>query len=173
MFTLVICSHFCWISAGEQGGWGCLLRAQLSTFIVIYCEQMSYVFIMWFSSMLWLQPCPDPQEPDFFITHYSCSVAHLFRLFATPWTSKHARLRCPSLFPGVCSNPCPLSWWCHPIISSSTGPFSSCVPSFPASGSFPVSRLFALGGQVLELQLQHQSFQWIFRVEYYHQQTLL
>ena len=48
---------------------------------------------------------------------------------------QHARLPCPSLFPGVCSDSCPLSWWCHPPISSSVIPFSSCPQSFPASGS--------------------------------------
>ena len=58
-----------------------------------------------------------------------------------------ARLRCPLLSPGVCSNSCLLSWWCHPIISSSVTPFSSCPQSFPASGSFPVSQLFISGGQ--------------------------
>ena len=57
------------------------------------------------------------------------------------------RLHCPSLSLGVCSNSCPLSWWCHPTISSCVTPFSSCPQSFPASGSFPVSRLFASGGQ--------------------------
>ena len=77
------------------------------------------------------------------------------------------RLPCPSLSPGICSNSYPLSRWCYPTISSSVNPFSSCPQSFPASGSFPVSWLFASGGQkVLELQLQHQSFQWIFRVEF-------
>ena len=60
---------------------------------------------------------------------------------------QHPRLPCPSLSPGVCSNSCPLSWWCHPTISSSVVPFFSCPQSFPASGSFPMSQLFALGGQ--------------------------
>ena len=59
---------------------------------------------------------------------------------------QYTRLPCPSLSPGVCSNSCPLSWWCHPIISSSVIPFSSCFQSFPASG-FPMSWLFASGGQ--------------------------
>ena len=49
--------------------------------------------------------------------------------------------------PGVCSDSCPLSWWCHPTISSSVIPFSFCLQSFPASGSFPMSRLFVSGGQ--------------------------
>ena len=53
----------------------------------------------------------------------------------------------PPLSPRVCSGSCPLSQWCHPIISSSVAPFSSCLQSFPASGSFPVSWLFASGGQ--------------------------
>ena len=56
-------------------------------------------------------------------------------LFVTPWTSPHIRLPCPSLSPGVCSNSCPLSHWCHPTISSSVAPFSSCPQSFPASPS--------------------------------------
>ena len=53
----------------------------------------------------------------------------------------------PSPSPGVGSNICPLSWWCHPIISSSVIPFSSCLQSFPASGSFPMSQFFASSGQ--------------------------
>ena len=60
---------------------------------------------------------------------------------------QHARLSCSSSTPGACSNPCPLSLWCHPTISSSVIPFSSCLQSFPASGSFPVSQFFKSGGQ--------------------------
>ena len=63
---------------------------------------------------------------------------------------QHARLPCPSQSPGACSNSCPLSQWCHPTISSSFIPFSSCLQSFPASVSFPMSRLFASGGQRIE-----------------------
>ena len=54
---------------------------------------------------------------------------------------QHSRLPCPLSSPGACSNPCPLSLWCHPTISSSVIPFSSCLQSFPASGSFPMSVL--------------------------------
>ena len=64
-----------------------------------------------------------------------------------PHGLQHARLPCPSQSPGVCSNSCPLNQWCHPTISSSAAPFSSCPQSFPASGSFPVSQLFTSGGQ--------------------------
>ena len=59
----------------------------------------------------------------------------------------HARLPCPSVSPGVCSNSCPLSKWCHPTISSFVGPFSSCLQSFPASESFSMSQFFTSGGQ--------------------------
>ena len=64
-----------------------------------------------------------------------------------PHELQHSRPPCPSLSCWVCSNSCPLSQWCHPTISSSVIPFSSCPQSFPASGSFPVSRFFASGGQ--------------------------
>ena len=60
---------------------------------------------------------------------------------------KHFRPPCSSPTPRVYSNSCPFSWWCHPTISSSVVPFSSCLQSFPASGSFPMSQLFASGGQ--------------------------
>ena len=60
---------------------------------------------------------------------------------------QHASLVCSSPTPRAASNSCPLSRWCHPIISSSVVPFSSCLQSFPASGSFPRSPLFASGGQ--------------------------
>ena len=59
----------------------------------------------------------------------------------------HIRPPCPSPTPGVYPNPFPLSRWCHPAISSSIVPFSSCPQSFPALGSFPMSQLFAWGGQ--------------------------
>ena len=64
-----------------------------------------------------------------------------------PHELQHTRLPCPSLSHGVCSNSCPLSWWCHPTISSSVTPFSSCPQSFPASGTFRMSQPFASGGQ--------------------------
>ena len=64
-----------------------------------------------------------------------------------PHGLQHPRLPCPSPTPRACSNSCPLSQWCHPTISSSVFPFSSCLQSFPASGSFPMSQLFKSGGQ--------------------------
>ena len=64
-----------------------------------------------------------------------------------PHESQHTRPPCLSPTPGVYSNSCPSSRWCHPAISSSVAPFSSCPQSLPASGSFPMSQLFARGGQ--------------------------
>ena len=79
-------------------------------------------------------------------------------------------LPCPSLSPGVCSDSCPLSRWCHPTISTSVSPFFSCPQSFPASESFPVSQLFTSGGQsivasasVLPMNIQG----WSFRIDWF------
>ena len=66
-----------------------------------------------------------------------------------PQGLQHARLPFPSPTPGVFWNSCPLTQWCHPAISSSVVPFSSCPQSFPASGSFPMSQFFESGGQII------------------------
>ena len=66
--------------------------------------------------------------------------------FSQPQELQHARLPCPSPSPGACPNSCPLHWWCHPTSSSSASLFSSCLQSFPTSGSFPMSWLFTSGG---------------------------
>ena len=68
-----------------------------------------------------------------------------------PHEPQHPRPPCPSPTPRVHPNPYPLSWWCHPTISSSVFPFSSWPQSFPASGSFQMSQLFASGGQRIGL----------------------
>ena len=82
---------------------------------------------------------------------------------------QHTRPPCPSPTARVYPNPCPLSWWCHPTISSSVISFSSCLQSFPASGSFQMSQLFAWGGQsigvsastsVLPMNTQGWSLEW-------------
>ena len=75
---------------------------------------------------------------------FSCSVVSGS---LQPHESQHARPPCPSPTPGVHSDSCPSSWWCHPAISSSVICFSSCLQSLPASESFPVSQLFTWGGQ--------------------------
>ena len=66
-----------------------------------------------------------------------------FWLVVTPWTAAHHA-------PGGYSNSCPLSWWCHPTIPSPVVPFSSCLQSFPASRSFPMSQFFTSGGQSIK-----------------------
>ena len=76
-------------------------------------------------------------------SQFSCSVlSNSLR----PHGLQHTRLPCPSPTPRAYSNSCPLSRWCHPTISSSVIPFSSCLQTFPASGSFPMSQFFKSGG---------------------------
>ena len=87
-------------------------------------------------------------------------------LSVTPWTAALWGLSCPLPTPGACSNSCPLSQWYHPTISSPIIPFSSCLHSFPASRSFPMSQFSHQVAKVLEFQLQHYSFQWIFRTNF-------
>ena len=84
-------------------------------------------------------------------TKFSFSLVQFSRSVVSdslqPHEQQHARPPCPSPTPGVHPNSCPLNWWCHPTISSSVVLFSSYPQSFPASGSFQMSHLFALGGQ--------------------------
>ena len=81
-----------------------------------------------------------------FMTNLASSVQSLSHvwLFVTPWT---AACQASLSITNSWRNSCPLSWWCHPTISSSAIPFSSCLQSFPASGPFQMSQLFASGGQ--------------------------
>ena len=86
----------------------------------------------------------------FFYLSFSFSVQFSLSVVSDslgPHELQHARPPCPSPTPGVHSNSCPSSWWCHPAISSSAIPFSSCPQSLPASGSFQMSQLFAWGGE--------------------------
>ena len=79
---------------------------------------------------------------------FSCSVVSDS---LWPHGLQHARLPCPSPTPGACSNSCLLSRWCHPTISSSVIPVSSCLQSFPASGSSPMSQFFVSAGQSIRV----------------------
>jgi len=105
-----------------------------------------------------LYPCSAPKSKTYIGSIYyktifgdlaacCCSVAKLCLTLGDPHGLQHARLPCPSLSPGVCSNSCPLSQGCYLIISSSATSFSFCLQSFPVSGSFSKSQLFASGGQ--------------------------
>ena len=83
-----------------------------------------------------------------------------------PHGLQHTRLPCLSPAPRACSNSYPLSRWCHPTISSSVISLSSCLQSFPASGSFLKSQFFASGGQGIGASTSAQSYQWIFKIEF-------
>ena len=87
---------------------------------------------------------PDRNVLEVFLLLFNCSVVSNS---LQPHGLQQARLPCPSPSPRACSNSCSLSWWCHPTLSSSVIPFSSCLQSFPASGSFPMSQLFPSDGQ--------------------------
>ena len=115
-----------------------MLAFTLSFFkCIIYTQQ---------PSALLLTAYPPPLE--FHLTFSSVQFTYSV-MFDSLWPHglQHARLLCPSQTPRVYPNSCPLSLWCHPTISSSVIPFSSCFQSFPASGSFPIKRPFAPGGQ--------------------------
>ena len=113
----------------------------------------------------------------------SCGCFSVAKSCLTLWPHglQHARPPCPSLSPRVCPSSCSLNQWCHPTISSSVTLFSCCPQSLPASGSFLISWLFTSGGQNIGLgwnpkirwdqnqvgfQPQHQSFQWVFKVDF-------
>ena len=88
------------------------------------------------------------QENTFIFSQFSCSVVSDS---LRPHGLQHTRLPCPSPTLRAYSNSCPLSQWCHPTISSSVVPFSSCIQSFPASGSFQMSHFFSWYGQRIGL----------------------
>ena len=92
---------------------------------------------------------------------FSLSVQCSHSVVSDSWRPhglQHTRLPCPSPTPSACSNSCPSSWWCHPTISPSVIPFSSCLQSFPASGSFQIGQFFASGdsasASVLPMNIQ-------------------
>ena len=132
-----------------------LLSKDLSTFAYNHLGKSTWLYL---SSMVFHcsthKPIPQYVSPEQKSENYSLwytllssvqSLSHV-QLFG-PHELQHARPPCPQLTPGVYPNSCPLSRWCHPTISSSVIPFSSCPQSFPASGSFQMSQLFALGCQ--------------------------
>ena len=114
------------------------------------------------SGCAYIKSCPQSARvPNLWL--FTLSV-----LFDSLWPHgwQHTRLPCPSPSPGAYSNSCPLSWWCYPTISSYVVPFSFCLQSFPAWGLFQWVSSSHQVAKVLKLQLQHQSFQWIFRVDF-------
>ena len=104
-------------------------------------ETLSILFYFIFLHFIFLLPLSKINWPAVQFSHSVVSDS------LRPHGLHHSRPPCPSPTPGVDSNSCPWSRWCHPAISSSVIPFSSCPQSFPASGSFQVSQLFTSGGQ--------------------------
>ena len=96
------------------------------------------------SSSLWYTIGPYWLSILYIVVQFSCSIVSDF---LGPHELQHTRPPCLSPTPGVYPNSCPSSQWCHPTISPSVIPFSSCLQSFPASGSFPLSQFFVSGGQ--------------------------
>ena len=142
-----------------------LFKYKISWFLVYLQSRATFATTHFrtFSFLLKVTLCPlaslriSPQLPGaqprgpliyFFVSissvQFSCSV---MSDSLRPHESQHTRLPCPSPTPGVYSNSCPSSRWCHPAISSSVVPFSSCPQCLPGSGSFPMSQLFTWGGQ--------------------------
>ena len=123
------------------------------SFFMTLKGSLRYVYLLQWSNITTIREtleCPKPYNKLFTCVVCFQSVQFSRSVLSDslrPHESQHARSPCPSPTPGVHSNSCPLSWWCHPAISSSVIPFSSCSQSLPASGSFPMSQLFAWGGQ--------------------------
>ena len=115
-------------------------------FLRKYWREMSVQEVMGVEMGIWLGNSGQKTKywGQFSSVHFNHSV---MSDSLQPHEPQHTRLPCPSPTPGVHPNPCPLSRWCHPIISSSVAPFSSCPQSFPAWRSFPMSQLFASGSQ--------------------------
>ena len=138
---------------GVLAGWGWVTQCALSFCPVRmrweggYLQPKKRAFaeeLNWLAPWILDFPASQNSEKCLLWWWFSCSV---MSNSLQPHELQHARSPCPSPFPGACSNSCPLSRWCHLTISSSVVPFSSCLQSFPASGSFPMSQLFASGGQ--------------------------
>ena len=116
-----------------------------SSIVTYFLELLNWKFKMvWCLNQWRLWGSLQFHKVHFFFSQFS-SVIQLCLL--RPHGLQHARPPYPSPTPGVYPNSCPLSWWCHPTISSSAIPFSSCLQSFPTSGSFQMSQLFASDGQ--------------------------
>ena len=119
-----------------------------------YWTQVSCIagrfFTVWVTREVTSGSPPLPDHKSLHIIICCCSVIQSRPTLCDPMGLQHASLTCPSPTPRACSNSSPLSLWCHPTISFSDVPFSSCLQSFPASGSFPVSRLFTSGHQSIE-----------------------
>ena len=158
------------------------IKTELSLSSQLSATCISYVFSLSIAITLWdkcCRPCLIDEESKAKREEVTCpgsqlvsgsfqfsSVAQSCPTLCNPMDYSTPGLPDHQPTPGNYPNSCPSSQWCHPTISSSVIPFTSCLQSFPASGSFQMSKFFASVAQVLEFQLQHQSFQWIFRTDF-------
>ena len=130
-----------WDSPGKNPGVDCHapLQGLSESGILLHISTLLESFPIWVTTDYWVE----------FTVMCSQAVSSVAQSCPTlrPHELQHTRPPCPSPTPGVHPNPRPLSQWCHPAISSSVVPFSSCPESLPASGSFPVSQIFTWGGQ--------------------------
>ena len=132
----------CWvehISEWEQ----VICKSETESLLVFYCKRLAQIYgfkiaQIWYLTVL---------EAKGLKWVLFSSVAQSCPSLCEPHGLQHVRPPCPSPTPGVYSDSCPLSRWCHPTISSSVVPFSSCLQFFSASGSFQMSQFFASGGQ--------------------------
>ena len=128
--------------------WGnqktCTLRSKdIGGFFFFLFLHRSYICRAW-------RACIKPTQTTYWPHCYICcclSVAQSCPTLCDPTDCSMPGFPVLQPTPGACSISCPLNWWCHPTISSSVIPFSSCLRSFPASGSFPISQFFTSGGQ--------------------------
>ena len=138
-----------------------------SYFIVFDATVNKIIFIILFSLLLWMKLFLF--QMVLLLVYRNISSVQFSRSVVSdslwPHESQHARPPCPSPTPRVYSNSCPSSQWCHPAISSSVVPLSSCSQSLPASGFFQRVNSLHEVAKVLEFQLQHQSFQWTPRTD--------
>ena len=127
-----------------------------------------FMYIMSLGKTYWTSYCPINKcvGKSLAITDSSVHFSHSVMSHSLqPHESQHTMPPCSSPTPGVYSNSCPLSWWCHPTISSSVLPFSFHFQSFPASGSFQMSQLFTSGGQSIGASASVSVLLWIFRTD--------
>ena len=126
----------------------------------------SWTFFWWVGGKLsrsqHRQPsCPGLGSTCLWAAYHSVQFSRSIMLDSLrPHGLQHARLPCPSPTPGACSNSCPLSWWCHPTISSSVVPFSSCLQSFPTWGSFQWVSFLHQVAKVLEFHFSISHSNW-------------
>ena len=147
--------------SGGPLSWGKLTMQQHSSLAVFLSVNGAWCFCRCLSRWLF--------QPSMFMGHPQVAlvVESLSRVWpCDPHGLQHTRPPCPSPSSRVCSKSCPLSQWSFLTISSSVTPFSFCLQSFPASGSFQWVGSSHQVTKVLELQLQYQSFRWIFRVDF-------